>query len=142
MNKQIHFFIHKVKYVVKNKKRLIQGIEKIVKENKKIASEINFIITNDKTLHNINLKYLNTDTYTDIITFTLSEEDEIISGDVYISIERVKENAGIYNISTEEELSRILIHGVLHLLGYDDRTLKEKREMNRLENKFLEKYLN
>jgi len=140
MNKAIHFFNNKVKYTVQDRAVLVHWITGIIKDRSKIPGDINFIITNDKTLLEINLKYLNTDTYTDIITFTLSEEEGIISGDVYISIERIKENAKKYNVELVEEFRRIVIHGVLHLLGYNDASASEKRQMTRLENKYLLSY--
>ena len=118
-----------------------EWLENVIVKNDKIPGEINLIITNDRNLNNINIKYLNTDTYTDIITFNLSEEEDIISGDIYISIDRVEENAKIYDVSTKEELRRVLVHGVLHLIGYKDSSPAEKRIMTRMENKFLEDYI-
>ncbi len=138
MNKQIHFFSYKIKYLIKNKRKLIEWLERVITENGKITGEINLIITSDKVLQEINIKYLYTDKYTDTISFILSEEEEIVSGDVYISIERVIENAGKYKVSQEEELNRILVHSVLHLMGYDDKTRKERLTMRKLENKYLD----
>ncbi|MEI8005544.1 MAG: rRNA maturation RNase YbeY [Bacteroidota bacterium] len=140
MNKAIHFFKNKVKYTVEDRAILVRWITGVIKDRNKIPGDINFIITSDKSLLEINLKYLNTDTYTDIITFTLSEEEGIISGDVYISIERIKENAKKYDIEQVEEFRRIVVHGVLHLLGYNDLSTSEKRQMTRLENKYLSLY--
>jgi probable rRNA maturation factor len=140
MNNGIHFFNSKIKFVVQDKSGLKRWITEVIRESNKIPGEISFIITNDKVLQEINLKYLNTNTYTDIITFTLSEEEEIISGDVYLSIERIFENSKKYKVTIEEEFRRILIHGILHLLGYEDSSAKEKRQMTRLENKYLKSY--
>ena len=85
-----------------------------------------------------NKTYLNHNTLTDIITFDYSEKDEI-SGDLFISIERVRENAKIYNVTFELELSRVLIHGILHLIGFGDKTDEEIKTMRQKENFYLEK---
>jgi len=140
MSDRIHFFTQNVKYRVKEKKKLKTWIELITNLNKKILGEINFVLSDDTTLQKINIKYLNTNNYTDVISFSLAEEEKVISGDIYISIDRVKENARKYKVTTEEELKRILIHGVIHLLGYDDKTKSEKRIMTRLEDRFLKKF--
>jgi len=141
MNKKIYFFVNRVKYSISNKTGLKLWVYDVISYFKRQTGEINFIITNDKLLNKINIQYLNTDTFTDVITFSLSEEDEIISGDVYISIERVEENAKKFRVTVEEEFRRILIHGVLHLLGFDDNSANEKRRMTRFENKFLKNYI-
>lgn len=115
-------------------------LDDVISDFEKQSGEINFIVTNDKSINKINIQYLNTDTFTDVITFNFSEEDAVVSGDVYISIERVEENAKKFRVSVEEEFRRILIHGILHLLGYNDSVAKDKRRMTRLENKFLRRY--
>ena len=140
MSKSIHFFVNRVKYAVKNKGELILWLDDVIRDFEKQSGEINFIVTNDKSINKINIQYLNTDTFTDVITFNFSEEDAVVSGDVYISIERVEENAKKFRVSVEEEFRRILIHGILHLLGYNDSVAKDKRRMTRLENKFLRRY--
>ena len=88
----------------------------------------------DNYLLEINKQYLNHDTYTDIITFDYSTKKEPISGDIYIGIERVKENATTFSKSFENELHRVIIHGVLHLLGYKDKTKPAKQEMTKQED--------
>ena len=137
MSSGIHFFRSKINFVVQDKSNLKRWITEVIRDNKKIPGEINFIITKDKALQKINLKYLHTDAYTDIITFTLSEEEEVVSGDIYLSIERIAENSKKYGVTLEEEFRRILIHGILHLLGYDDTAANEKKKMTKLENKYL-----
>ena len=92
----------------------------IVSENKK-EGEINYIFCDDEYLHKINLEYLNHDTLTDIISFDYSMGNEL-HGDIFISIERVKDNAAEFEVSFEEELKRVLVHGVLHYCGYKDKT--------------------
>ena len=107
--------------------------EIILSKNKK-EGNINYIFCNDEHLLNINQKFLQHDTYTDIITFDYTEEG-FISGDIFISIERVKENAETFQVSFQEELLRVLAHGILHLIGYNDKTEKESRQMRKEEEK-------
>ena len=107
----------------------------IIEENKKIG-DINYIFCDDKYLLEKNQNYLNHDTYTDIITFDYSE-DNTISGDLFISTERVEENAKKFNFTFDQELKRVMIHGVLHLIGYGDKTKDQEKEMREKENFYL-----
>ena len=107
----------------------------ISSNNKKLRS-LNFIFCNDNYLHEMNVKYLDHDTLTDVITFTCSDDDKI-EGDVFISIDRVRENAKEIDISFHNELHRVMIHGVLHLLGLNDKTKADKANMTLNENKLL-----
>jgi rRNA maturation RNase YbeY len=109
--------------------------ETIVKEGK-TTKDINFIFCDDYFLHEKNRAYLGHDTFTDIITFDYSDRD-LISGDIFISIDRVRENAPINNAPFENELSRVIIHGILHLLGYKDKGKKEKEIMREKEDFYL-----
>ncbi|MBC8266168.1 MAG: rRNA maturation RNase YbeY [Flavobacteriales bacterium] len=110
-------------------------IKTIVKEGK-TAKDINFIFCDDTFLHEKNKTYLGHDTLTDIITFDYSDQD-LLSGDIFISINRVRENASIHSTPFENELSRVIIHGVLHLLGYNDKSKKEKGIMREKEDFYL-----
>ena len=96
-------------------------IETIVESENKILGEISYIFCDDEYLHSINMQYLNHDTLTDIISFDYTEGD-IISGDIFVSIERVEDNAKDFNVSFDEELKRVLAHGVLHYCGYKDKS--------------------
>ena len=96
--------------------------------------EINYIFCSDEYLLQINKEHLNHDFYTDIITFDNSEQENIIESDIFISVDRISENAEKLNIDFEKELSRVMIHGVLHLLGFNDKTEDEKLEMRKLED--------
>lgn len=96
-------------------------IETIVESENKILGEISYIFCDDEYLHTINMQYLNHDTLTDIISFDYTEGD-IISGDIFVSIERVVDNAKDFNVSFDEELKRVLAHGVLHYCGYKDKS--------------------
>ncbi len=107
---------------------------KVIKQHSYSVSALNYIFCTDDQLHKINLEHLGHDTYTDIITFDYSDDDGVVESDIYISLDRVKENAEDLGKSFDEELHRVLIHGVLHLIGYDDKTQKEKLEMRKKEN--------
>ena len=107
----------------------------IVQESCKV-DEVNYIFVDDKYLLDINVKYLKHNTLTDIISFDYSL-GKLISGDIYISIERVSENAKTYNVSVEDELHRVIIHGVLHFCGYKDKTNDEKKMMRQKEDYYL-----
>ena len=98
---------------------------------------INFIFCDDEYLHNLNVEYLDHDTLTDIITFDYTEKGGPISGDIYISKERAKENAKTYGQTLGKEIQRLLVHGVLHLLGYKDKTKKDKILMTSKEDYYL-----
>ena len=98
--------------------------------------DINYIFSSDEYLLEINKKYLKHNYYTDIITFNYNQE-KILNGDIYISIDRVKDNAKELNVLFDKELNRVMIHGILHLIGFDDRTEKEKKIMRSEENNCL-----
>jgi len=105
------------------------------KEGCRLGS-IQYVFMSDEQLYKMNIEYLNHDTYTDILTFDMSEGDEI-AGDMYISIDRVKDNAKEMDAPWQEELDRVMIHGLLHLLGYNDKTEEEKRIMRQKEDEYL-----
>lgn len=136
--KSIYFFCEDVEYRLKNKGIIRQWISStILAEGIKEIEELSFIYCSDEYLLSINQQYLNHDTYTDIITFDNSEIENVLSGDIFISYERVKENASIYKVSTTHEMHRIMIHGVLHLCGYLDETKQEKDKMTEKEDFYL-----
>ncbi len=111
-------------------------ISNILISEKKTEGDVVLIFCSDEYLLEINKKHLNHNYYTDIITFDYCVEN-IVSGDLYISIDRVKENAKTFNDSFINELSRVVIHGVLHLCGYSDKTEADQKNMRNLENKYL-----
>ena len=131
-------FHNEIEFVLQNQGELQSWIKKVITcENKEIG-EINYIFCSDEYLLERNLKYLNHDTLTDIITFNYCKE-KIINSDIMISIDRVKENSTNFDNSFTEELHRVMIHGILHLIGYDDKTEKEKNLMREKENFYLKK---
>ena len=113
-------------------------IKDAIANEQKILGEINYIFCDDDYLLEKNQTYLNHDTYTDIITFDYSEENSV-SGDIFISIERLKENACKFAVPFDTELRRVMIHGVLHLIGYKDKSDKEKKLMREKEDFYLNK---
>lgn len=102
--------------------------------------ELNYIFCSDDYLLQINRQYLNHDFYTDIITFDNSEEAGVIEGDIFISLDRVNDNFSAHQTTYHSELLRVIIHGLLHLLGYDDRDEKSKATMRKMEDKYLDLY--
>ena len=129
----------------KIKRRIISAwIKEVVSLENKILGNINYVFCSDTYLLEVNRKYLNHDYFTDIITFDYVD-NKSISGDIFISIDRVAENSNKYNVSVSDELKRVLVHGVLHLLGFKDKTARQKNEMAKKEDEYLslfkEKYL-
>ena len=133
----ILFSIEDISFNLKERNKIKQWIKKIVETEGKRLGNISYIFCSDEYLLVVNKKYLEHDTYTDIITFDYTENSEIISGDIFISIDRVKENAKEFKVAFEEELRRVIIHGVLHLLGYPDKKPNEEKIMREKENKAL-----
>lgn len=121
---------------LKNRTILKKWIETIVNNHNKELGDISYIFCSDEQLLEINKEYLNHDYYTDIITFDYSEA-ELVSGDMFISIDRIKDNAKALKVPYQEELHRVIIHGVLHLLGFKDKTESESQKMRQLEDESL-----
>jgi len=134
----IHFFNEDIYFNLPNQ-QLIKNwvLDSIDKENYN-PGEINFIFTSDSYLLNINKQYLSHYYLTDIITFNYCV-DTIINGDIFISIDTVKNNSLQFGVSFEEELHRVMIHGILHLAGYDDHSDEEKEQMRKKENEYLDR---
>lgn len=136
---QIHFFFPYKHVSLERRKQLKDFLRDIFKkENKKLGS-LRYIFCSDKELLQINRQYLHHDFFTDIITFDLGAADTI-EGEIYISVERVKENARLWHTTIKEELHRVIFHGVLHLCGYKDKLKKEENEMRRKEDRLLQSY--
>ena len=131
-----YFYSEDIDFNLRNQSNIESLILYMVSFYNKNVGEVSIIFTSDSYLLNININSLNHDYYTDVITFDYCV-DQIVSGDIFISIERVKENSLIFNKEFVNELLRVIIHGVLHLLGYGDYSISEKLLMTELENKFL-----
>lgn len=132
----IHYCNEDVTAPKLQKRKITSWIKETIHLEGKVSGEISFIFCSDNYLLEVNKKYLNHNYFTDIITFDYVEND-IISGDIFISCDRVKENAKEFDKTFENELSRIIIHGVLHLLGYKDKNKKDKLLMTQKEDFYL-----
>ena len=133
----ILFFNEDINFKFQGKNNFKAWLKKVVdKEGFKIR-DLNYIFCSDDYLHKINVEYLQHDNFTDIITFDISEDESIIAGDIFISIDRVKENSKILKTVFEEELRRVIVHGLLHLCGYGDHSAVEKVKMRRLEDEYI-----
>jgi probable rRNA maturation factor len=132
----IHFFYEDVSSVIQDEAYVISKLSVIIHEESFSIKSLNFIFCTDDYLLDINSRFLNHFYYTDVITFDNSESPQVIDGDIFISIDRIKENAFKFN-SPFIELYRVMIHGVLHLIGFDDKTTILKSLMREKENFYL-----
>ncbi|WP_316735600.1 rRNA maturation RNase YbeY [Pedobacter aquatilis] len=133
----INFFTESIKYSLPQKLKVKKWIKSTIEKEGFKLQELNFIFCSDEYLLGINQQYLNHDTYTDIITFDNSEVEKEIVSDIFISIERVKENAKTFKTNDFDEVCRIIIHGTLHLLGYKDKGKAAKTLMTQKEDEYL-----
>ncbi len=133
----IHFNESDISCRVKHRLAVRSWLNQIIESRQKSVGEISVVMCSDKHLLEVNQKYLNHDFYTDIITFDYSEDSEI-SGDLMISYERVKENAASQKVTVQHELRRVMVHGVLHLLGFKDKTEEDAAEMRSQEDAALD----
>ncbi len=132
----IYIHSENISFQISQEEKVKQLIHRIIKDNNLLAENVNIILTNDDTLLNINKTYRNKYYYTDVISFVYSAESHL-EGDVFISIDTVKENAVSFNKLFFNELLRVIIHGVLHLVGYEDDTEDKKQVMHDLEDKYI-----
>ena len=133
----INFFTEEMKYNLKHKTKIRTWIKNTIEAEGYVLEELNFIFCSDEYLLAINQQYLQHDTYTDVITFDNSEVLKTITGDIFISIERIQENARNYKGKIADELCRVMIHGTLHLLGYKDKGKAAKTLMTQKEDQYL-----
>ncbi len=112
-------------------------VDNIFTNEKKLYQSISIILEDDDFLKNLKNQYFNQDMYTDVISFNLEESGQPIDGEIYISLPRVNDNSSSYSNNLNIEFKRIIIHGLLHLVGYDDHTDKEKEQMTNLENQYI-----
>lgn len=144
----IRFFSQQARFSLRKKAAAAKLIRIVIRKEKKKEGEISFIFCSDAFLHTLNKKFLKHDTLTDIITFGRTPDArrrkpssvvdrQALNGEIYISIPRVKENAKKFGVAFGNELSRVMIHGVLHLCGYNDKLAAEKKKMRRQEDYYL-----
>ena len=126
-------YIYKVEDLSIEESKYTEWLIKVVHQENASVGALTYVLVNDEELLEMNNKYLEHDYFTDVITFDYSE-GEIISGDIFISWDRIKENARDYGVDQNEELRRVMVHGVLHLLGYDDKSEQEQQEMREKED--------
>ena len=129
-------FNYETDFSLENEVRISDWIVKVIEEEKHKLEEVNYVFCDDGYLHKLNVEFLNHDTLTDIISFDYSV-GKVIQGDVFISVERVAENAIDYKVSFLEELHRVIVHGILHYCGYKDKTDKDAVLMRSKENYYL-----
>lgn len=138
----VQFYEQDVKAKLTNKRKLAAFISNLLLINREEVKKIQltYIFCTDAYLLEINQQFLHHNTFTDIITFDMSEEDDTLTGEIYISTERVAENAQKFGASYQQELHRVIFHGALHLCGFKDKTITDKQEMTRQENDCLKAY--
>jgi rRNA maturation RNase YbeY len=126
-------FCSETKFILSKKKSTKNWLLEVAKKENKKIGELNIVFYNDQQLLEFNKQYLNHDTLTDVITFDYSEKN-LIQGDICLSVERIKENAAKYGCTFEEELRRVMVHGILHLCGYKDKKKEDKQVMKQKED--------
>jgi rRNA maturation RNase YbeY len=137
---KIHFYYYDRNPVLKERRRLKLFIEKLFVQKKKKLGNLSYIFCSDKHLLSINNEFLKHDFYTDVITFDLSSIKTETKGEIYISADRIKDNAKKEGVSFKEELHRVIFHGALHLCGYKDKMKEDALVMRSMENKCLKLY--
>ncbi|MGB8491594.1 MAG: rRNA maturation RNase YbeY [Bacteroidales bacterium] len=117
----IKIFYDEVKFRLGRSREIKRFLQKVIRDEKKIPGDLNFIFTSDHKLLEINKEFLKHDYFTDVIAFE-NNRDDLINGEIYISVETVKRNSRLYSVKTEDEFARVMIHSVLHLCGYSDKS--------------------
>jgi rRNA maturation RNase YbeY len=135
--KNIWFFTEEVSYRPQDKGKVRQWIGGIIKKEGFKPGRINIVFCSDAYLLDKNIKYLNNNDLTDIITFDMSERKDVVEGDIYISVDRARENAKEFKVHLQNEIRRLIIHGLMHLCGYNDQSPAEKVQMTRKEDYYL-----
>lgn len=133
----IHLFEEDVTLKIKNKLNIKKWLKETIENEGYKLGELNYIFCSDEYLHQMNVSYLNHDTLTDIITFDNSNIEGKIIGDIFISVDRVAENAKKFEVEFIDELNRVMVHGALHLVGYKDKKKEEQEKMRAKENYYL-----
>lgn len=135
--RKINFFSEDTDFKPKQKGKIRDWVKATAQSEGRATGELNFVFCSDAYLLTINKQYLNHHTLTDIITFDNAEQKHVLSGDVFISIDRVRDNAATYGVSEKDELHRVIIHGILHLCGYRDKSASDQEVMREREDFYL-----
>jgi probable rRNA maturation factor len=133
----INYFSQKPRFKLQNPQKTSSWIKSTIKKEGAVLISLNYIFCTDEYLREINIKFLKHKTFTDIVTFNYNPSETEVDGEIYISVDRVRENAGTYKSDFSAELNRVMIHGVLHLLGYNDKSRAEKKVMREKEDSYL-----
>lgn len=137
MEYPIEFFSEDIDFELNNPDQISEWITTVIAQHEQELSNLTYVFCSDDYLHQMNVEYLNHDTLTDIITFNNADEEGIIEGDIFISVDRVRDNSETIGTSFEDELHRVIIHGALHLLGFRDKSEEEERLMRKQEDSSL-----
>jgi probable rRNA maturation factor len=137
MNSRINFFNEDIIFLLRNKTLIRQWINEAGRKEGFSVKELNFIFCSDSFLYGMNTHYLHRAYFTDVITFNNSIQKDVIAGDIFISIQRVKENGKLFKTTFQDELHRVMIHGVLHLVNYKDKDKSGKVVMRKREDYYL-----
>ena len=133
----VRYYQEDIQYELKQKTRNNRWLKTVAGSEMRRLGAVNIIFCSDNYILDVNVRYLGHDYFTDIITFDYCEKD-VLSGDLFISIDSVRENALYYGVSFEDELDRVMVHGLLHLIGYDDHTPEQQAEMRAKEDYYLQ----
>lgn len=136
----ISFHTEEIDFKVINPIKTKRWLKDVITSEGFELSSINYIFCSDEYLHKINVEYLDHDTLTDIITFDNSEDEELIEGDIFVSIDRIQDNAKDFGNEFQQEFRRVLVHGVLHLCGYLDKSEKDEKQMRMKEDFYLNRW--
>ena len=137
MELPIEFFSEDVEFELENPDQVAEWINNVIEQHDQELVSLTYVFCSDDYLHEMNVSYLDHDTLTDIITFDNADEEGIVEGDIFISIDRVKDNSKDLGTTFENELHRVIIHGVLHLLGFKDKTEEQQALMRKQEDSSL-----
>jgi len=135
--KTIHFHYENIDFQLSDESKYLNWVKMVFEENKARYATINYIFCDDEYLLDVNHQYLNHNYYTDIISFPYAEHPEPVSGDIFISVDRVKDNAVTIGVTFENELRRVMAHGILHFLGYKDKKVEDQKMMRSKENEMI-----
>lgn len=138
---KIKIYYDNIEYRLRGAKRTAEIIDKVIRKERRLSGDLSFIIMKDKSLRAINKEFLEHDYFTDVIAFGY-DDGKIVNGEIYISIERVRINSYNYKVSLKNELMRVMVHGTLHLCGYDDKSKTEREVMRKKEDYWIQEMNN